>query len=139
MTDAEIIKAMICCTNFPVCDRDNCPYGESTSCATMLGKDVVNLINRQKAEIERFKKIETAVNGFWDEIPKLAMVKNKKYPTLEELLEYIENLKNEAIKEFAERLRTEMWQDWNECSETIYCVDMKDVDNLVKEMVGDSK
>ena len=57
MTSEQIIKAMICCTNFPVCDRDNCPYGESTNCATMLGKDVVELINRQKAEIERLKKL----------------------------------------------------------------------------------
>lgn len=91
--------------------------------------------NKLKAEIERFKKIETAVNGFWDEIPKLAMVKNKKYPTLEELLEYIENLKNEAVKELVEKFKRKC-----ECiPQHHFTYEMVEyhIDKLVEETVGD--
>lgn len=90
----------------------------------------------QQAEIERFKKIETTVNGFWSELQKLAMFKDKEIPTLEELLEYMENLKSEAIKEFAERLdRKFAFSSDTQCisAKTI----RKSIQNELKEMVGD--
>lgn len=92
--------------------------------------EVLDIINRQQAEIEKFKKIETTVNGFWEGIQKLAMFKDKEIPTLEKLLEYMDNLKVEAIKEFAERLKSRLI--------TVTYMNFDDtIDNLVKEMVGE--
>ena len=57
-------------------------------------------------------------------------------PTLEELLEYMDNLEVEAIKEFAERLKdgflhkSDFYAFWGI---------EKRIDNLVKEMVGDAE
>ena len=120
MTSEQIIKAMICCTNFPVCDRDNCPYGESTNCATMLGKDVVELINRQKAEIERLKKLLA------EEEEKYNLCAKRFY--------------TEAIKEFAERLKNKILTTYKSTDGTcIYEINNSTIDNLVKEMVGDTE
>ncbi len=81
-------------------------------------------------EIERFKKIETTINTFWRELRKTITAKGKETPTLEELLEHMENLKSEAIKEFAERLKAKSVKSyWNEY----------EIDRLVKEMVGDTE
>ena len=86
MTDEQIIKALDCCINAecqicPLYDNDaiaeNCPTGLLKLCA--------NLINRQKAEIERLQKAKA------DDVSlayKLA--------------------KSEAIKEFAERIKQEI-------------------------------
>ena len=49
MTDNEIIKAMVCCSND---DCENCP-NDFGNCYANLNKEALNLINRQKAEIER--------------------------------------------------------------------------------------
>ena len=58
MTDNEIIKALECCSQEDKCP--NCPYVRVGGCISedninILLKDVLNLINRQKAEIERLK------------------------------------------------------------------------------------
>lgn len=53
----------------------------------------------------------------------------------ETLQKHIEKAKVEAIKEFAERLKEKAMQkfDWNEY------VEVEDIDNLLKEMVGDDQ
>ena len=59
MTDNEIIKALECCRSENGNDCENCQYtkvvyrqGEG-GCTNRLMQDALNLINRQKAEIER--------------------------------------------------------------------------------------
>lgn len=58
MTDEDIIKALECCykcTNAFICTESKCPlFGQS--CLCILSKNALNLINRQKAEIERLRK-----------------------------------------------------------------------------------
>ena len=56
------------------------------------------------AAIERFQKIESTINSFLNELQKMTMFKDKETPTLEELMEYIDNRKTEACKELAEKL-----------------------------------
>lgn len=60
MTDNEIIKALECCSKG---DCDNCPnnYG---SCCYRLAKKSLDLINRQKAEIEKLQ----AFKSYFDEL-----------------------------------------------------------------------
>lgn len=73
MTDNEIIKAFDCCNNKTLdCDECPCHYKQEKPCLE-LDNLVFDLINRQKAEIERLQKelkITRAYihdNGFeWD-------------------------------------------------------------------------
>lgn len=58
LTDNEIIKAFECCSTAS-CISKQCPYEKMhdiPKCTTKLTKDALDLINRQKAEIESEKK-----------------------------------------------------------------------------------
>ena len=58
MTDEQIIKGLACCTNINHCSI-NCPYNDFIDmkrCTSNLVKDALDLIKRQKAEIERLEK-----------------------------------------------------------------------------------
>lgn len=77
MTDNEIIKALECCSSQGLLNCSHCPYDklcETDDAQFML--DAIDLIKRQKAEIERFADI------------------GKMYS----------EIRKEAIKEFAEKL-----------------------------------
>ena len=59
---------------------------------------------------------------------------------IKELAKYLDGIKAEAIKEFAKRLKVEAIAEFD-CDNCItgYSVDIDDIDNLVKEMVGDAE
>lgn len=92
MTDKQIIKAVGICRTQDTCR--GCPYHElyMAGCVGALMKDVFDLINRQKAEIEGLKKFIEKDQGL---ILKLTNVPKNEYDT---------KIKFEAIKEFAEDL-----------------------------------
>ena len=55
MTDEQIIKALECCNRNGSCSK--CPYDRATfehelDCASAMTADALDLINRQRAEIE---------------------------------------------------------------------------------------
>ena len=119
MTDNEIIKALESCTSETQCL--NCPrfrgsLGMSffTKCDSKLKSDVLDLINRQKAEIERLK---TNLN-----------IDLENFAT-----EYDNKIKAEAVKEFAERLKESKKK--YEGTLAGFTFTMTELDNLVKEMV----
>ena len=131
MTDNEIIKALECCTQQAGCS--GCPlvnsiqmkYRGGYACAEEMRKCALDLINRQKAEIERLEK--KANTPF-------AKITFDRDELQEIVYEYVKNIeidinlaKSEAIKEFAERLKCGVPQETG----VIRCAD---VDNLVKEM-----
>lgn len=67
MTDNEIIKALECCATDDGDDCFQCPYGNivyksaNGGCVNRCRKDALDLINRQKAEIERLlQKLQQA-------------------------------------------------------------------------------
>ncbi len=115
MTDNEIIKALDCCkTN----NCDECPfYGVKEDCEVELPEEAFDLINRQKAIIEKSEKVE----HFADKTIETANAE------IERLLQKLQQAKSEAIKEFAARLKCGVPQETG----VIMCAD---VDNLVKEM-----
>ena len=124
MTDNEIIKALECCTTYEDGCSDACPlrYTDDTSCFSALIKPVFDLINRQKAEIERLsaKSFEHNITKLFDK--------------------YKAHIKVEAVKEFAERLK-ENKIDIDVSfgyGREVYteAVAVIEIDNLVKEMVG---
>lgn len=92
MTDNEIIKALEYCTDGEDCD--GCPYRTTASCSHRLRLDVVNLTNRQKAEIEDLKSQMEWLTGYNGNLLDANTA----------LSGEIEICKSEAIKEFAERL-----------------------------------
>ena len=120
MTDEHIIEALEWCTYLDDCV--NCPYyKKDCNCATIA----LDLIYRQKAEIERLEK----------ELH-LAKVEISKH------FDYLDGAANEAVKEFAERLKEELRFNENcnfNCYDCFYkCKDyIPAIDKLVKEMTED--
>ena len=116
MTDNEIIKALEICLPLGS-DCSLCPLLEETHCYDHLLSEVLDLFNRQKAEIEKkdteldilIRKNETLK----DENFELSAEVERKTTECERLEIYMDELvkqklnqaKAEAIKEFAERLK----------------------------------
>lgn len=112
MTDKDIIKALKCCS-YDNYQCDNCPYAYKMC---TVYKDSIDLINHQKAEIERLRSMNRA-----------------KLATIHDLQIELKTAKSEAIKEFAERLISvsHPYAD----TQMVFEIQIK---NLVKEMVGEN-
>lgn len=116
MKDEQIIKALECCATDDGDDCFQCPYGNivykpgNGGCVNRCRKDAIDLINRQKAEIERLEHIRKGDEQLINSL-------NKCYKLA----------KSEAIKEFARELKCGVPQETG----VIRC---KDIDTLVKEM-----
>ncbi len=128
-TDEEIIKSLECCVKAKTmgdCIELNCPFRNDWDLCLSgeIKKMALDLINRQKAEIERLEKTYKADQ-------QLISALNKSY-----------NLaKAEAYKEFADKLKekSEIVHLFSVCNGHHYMVDIDDIDNLVKEMVGEEE
>ena len=113
MTDNEIIKALEEMVEYP-------HYYEEGQ----ILKNVLDLINRQKAEIEKLKAL--AENGA------------SAIDTNNRLVQKFAEIKSEAVKEFAERLKEKSFKAIRNYGLTKDVVEVCDIDNLVKEMVGEN-
>ena len=111
MTDNEIIKALELCATLDSRNCKKCPCREICNENNgTLTKSTLDLINRQKAEIERLQKNIDGLNIF---------TKN-----------HITVIRSQAIKEFAERLKEHRYGELNNC----ISFSVGYLDNLVKEM-----
>lgn len=91
----------------------------------------VQELNRQKAEIERLKDYPKCVYEYDGDITDYCLkTPCPNYKT-------VDAIRTEAVKEFAERLKKKSRNLYPFSDELI--IDCKDVDNLVKEMVGEVK
>ena len=103
-------------------------------CTSNKGKDAINdaidLINRQQSEIERLKaeneKAKNYLAKCFDKYEKTKIAK-------ESLENTVYTARAEAIKEFAERLNEKARPTAEFCEVVLGA----DIDNLVKEMVGE--
>ena len=126
MTDNEIIKALMCCINHD--DESQCmdcpAYNtEIDDCHGIPWNYILDLINRQKAEIERLKL-------------ECGLAKFDKYKA--EFEEFRAEIKAGAIKEFAEMLKWKAVATHKSIdNKYLYQIDNCFIDELVKEMVGD--
>jgi hypothetical protein len=129
-TDDEIIKALELCFT-PKGTKDTCakcPFHKFRAlCKVERDRAALDLLHRQKAEIERLKKIGDDKTS---EILRHATA-------IGELHKQLETAKSEAIKEFAQRLRKRARMPLG----TLYraMVYLKDIDTLVKEMTEENK
>ena len=123
ITDNEIIKAL-------ESEVKSAEYVDSYYCNGVdltLIKSAIDLINRQKTEIERLKECPKCIyeyDGNTAEYCIQGPCSNFKT---------IGQVKAEAYKEFAEKLKEKTLP-----LPKYDCVDVEDIDNLVKEMVGDA-
>ena len=127
MTDNEIIKGMECVIGNEV-KCSECTYQKVLpfpSCRRMCAKNALDLINRQKAEIEKLKQ----KNEFF-----LKTITENAQRALEVTVEEIETAKSEAIKEFGERLKEKFG-----IADCIVTVNNNDIDDLVEEMMEENK
>lgn len=145
MTDNDIIKALGNCNDNGTCDK--CPYdglrfeGE-IDCASQMIADALDLINRQKAEIEILKG--------WERLLKAEshapFIKTAKAEAVREFAEKINEEIEQALKNNYERKREHMEKTQHYDDFSIYCNGKIDclrglqefTNNLVKEMAGDS-
>ena len=120
MTDNEIIKALECCNKD---DCDNCP-NDFGNCYANLAGYALDLINRQKAEIERLTNIV-------DDGAEVCHNCHSKYA------EKIKHTKAEAVKELLEKFIKEYRHcdvDTEMNIGAIFCT----IKWIVKEMIGEN-
>lgn len=132
MTDNEIVKALECCSTYSgSCEK--CPAFvkvDRSNCNKVL-VGALDIINRQKAEIEKNENIirlaDKTIEAQNAEIERL----NKEVDRLSQLVLYHDGDVADAIKEFAERLKAD-------CPAELLVIHFDAIDNLVKEMAGDA-
>ena len=125
MTDNEIIKALECCGEFHnKRDCSKCPYCNiKIACSIKLKNDALDLINRQKAEIERLEE-----------------TKNRLSYNLQAVLDERAD-HSEAVKEFEERAIKNICEKVYAPTPVQSCIVEKCnqvITETVKEMVGES-
>lgn len=131
MTDEQIVKALECCGNMNECKKE-CPLddlGGIDKCIHTLMLNALALIKRQQEEIEKLNKVKVFnfnVSGTKEIMPILFC--------------HEKELKNEAIKEFAERLTDIICEKIeksmsNPNGDNYFITDVyTDIDNLVRKM-----
>ena len=123
MTDNEIIKALD-----SVGTANGVALGHHSGQADIIADRFRELISENghlKAEIEKKQKV-------LDEVLELAEM------GLAGIDDHDRKIKSEAIKEFAERLKEKSFQSFGNYGITRDVVEVCDIDNLVKEMVGEN-
>jgi hypothetical protein len=158
ITDAQIIKALECCLDIDA-SCDDCPFRSKCDNDEILFEYVVDLINRQQADIRKLQleneKLEIKLKGEIEssnksrysamevikkqdaEIDELIDTLNCRAEKILELEDNIKSIKAEAIKEFAERLKEHAYLDSGITGFQEMVVDLSDIENIADEMVGE--
>lgn len=137
-TAAEVIKALECCSKDNVKDCDVCPYVDietKTYCVNELIKDTLDLINRQKAEIDiLIRKHDTLLDEIAEKDAEIERLTETLDIYAKEFDSKYASVIAEAIKEFAEEFEKRC------LASGIYPVLTKNIlKNLVKELTEDKK
>ena len=121
MTDDEIITALECCNSgrlkYPC---EICPL-RMYDCEYILPKRALDIINQQKAEIERLRNLTKDI--FMKATTHMDNIGNK--------------IKSEAVKEFAERLKNSADKTRTKSMETekvVFYMDEFKLNKLIKEI-----
>ena len=132
MTDNEIIKAVECCTGNTKCCE--CPMFRTPNCMNKAFGYALDLINRQKAEIERLEKEnKDKERAYTDEY----CLRKEWQSKCRDLLEEKQTVKSKSIKEFAEKLKerlTGIGRSTTYGNFEYGTIKSYELDSLVKEM-----
>ena len=146
MTDDEIITALECCNSgrlkYPC---EICPL-RMDDCEYILPKRALDIINQQKAEIERLKQEN---KEYCEDNRIIAYQRNQRDKEIRALHNQLNGLnfmdkqiKSEAIKKFAERLKNSAYKTIIKIMETekiIFLTDELKLDKLVKEITEEQE
>ena len=138
MTDSELIKAL---ENSINTYNEKGVYVDTEN----IQQQVLDLLKRQKTEIERLKSMNQAKLDCIHDLQKENEILSRNADTafqdgLNERRDlFAPEIKAEAIKEFAERLKEKSFKTIRNYGLTKDVVEVCDIDNLVKEMVGDKE
>lgn len=100
MTDAEVIKALECCIVHENCEGCPCAKDNSQYCLKATCKNAIDLLNRQKAEIERYEQLIPNKYCICTRVGNGLIYSE----STEDYDKIIGEISSEAIKEFVERL-----------------------------------
>lgn len=129
-TDKEIkssLEVIATTRNCNECKIRNCKWG-TCNCSQITANAALDLINRQKAEIERLKECPKCVYEYDGEVMEYCV----QGPCSN--FKTVEQIKVEAYKEFAKRLKSYLLLDKiGEMS----VISFEMIDELLNEMVGD--
>ncbi len=149
MTDNEIIKALECCINIGERGCTDCPAYDTKidDCVGIPWKSILDIINRLQAENDKLAKDWSDITIEKDELFDIAEKQkaeierlNKEIDRLSQIILYHPGQMADAIKDFAERLKAKEAIHFCKCGEPFVYTDLfnGEIDNLVKEMVGDN-
>lgn len=139
LTDEEIkssLEVIATTQNCNECKIRNCKWG-TCNCSQITANAALDLIDRQRAEIEKMKECPKCVYEYDGEVTEYCVQGPcPKFKT-------VEQIKTEAYKEFVEKLEEKLC-DCHTVSDGEYCgFDCGDthecIDDLLKEMVGEEK
>ena len=146
LTEEEVIIAFKHCCATEECD--NCiaikKIGNKYDCV-LEPSDIVTAFNRLQAEKENLeielKAMRGAANGFKADNERLQTECGKGANALIKLMIENRTAKAEAYKEFADRLKEKSWDVPYETKNAhfVQVIDVGDIDNLLKELVGEDK
>lgn len=167
MTDEQIIKGFERCftLGFDKSTYYECPFYTATAkCTEDLRDSVLALINRQKAEIARLKEEKQDIKDKYDcqqtVYCDLSDIIKEKCKELElanadkviaeshekaakkmfvDVVQRLKTIKSEAVKEFAERLKTNFNKNIKLYGRCTVCDATTEIDDLVKEMTEGKK
>jgi molecular chaperone GrpE (heat shock protein) len=146
MTDKEIIQALECCNKSGwLNDCDGCPcYDEkediqTSECQERIMKNALDLINRQQAEIEEYRRnikqlteTLTGGNGLRIRVDNMIVYADD----LEEWLEFCDKQKAETTKELEAKIHEKLHEaEMHGNFEPVVTREM--FDSVVKELVGE--
>lgn len=133
MNDNDIIKAMERC-NDPIFTCEGCPLERAGSCLNVIKKYALDLINRQKAEIERLQHIRAELSKENDRLYIASEENQKVIKVWKDIAHretgYVKIARIEAIREFAKRLEADLGELFIVAHPCVPAI----IDNLVKEM-----
>ena len=141
-TDEEIkssLEVIATTRNCNECKIRNCKWG-TCNCSQITANVALDLLNRQKTEIERLKSMNQAKLECIHDLQKENEILSRNADTafqdgLNERRDlFAPEIKSEAYKEFAEKLKEEWFCNGYDSPD----VDFDDfISNLLKEMVGE--
>ena len=137
-TDEEIIETLERCSKGDGCFGCAKAYMHSANCIRILETECLDLINRQKAEIEQWQEEANSwQTRFCKEIDNREEIKAEAYKEFtekakKEFLNLQYNAKTDRKNVKIEELKEQM--DW-----LLHTVAIETVDNLLKEMVGEEE
>ena len=113
---------------------ENKRLGKEVNLVSIQFQDLQERYEEAQAEIERFRKTEIEIDDFCRRLCRMRMLNGNAIASYEDLQNYIQQEKSEAIKEFAEKLKHSFFDNGYESPDVDFDYF---VDNLTKEMVGD--